>query len=47
MGRTYIEKHANQLIFFLAIFIATLVTAAAVWKVQEVAAQEEQAHLAQ
>ena len=47
MGRTYIEKHANQLIFFLAIFIATLVTAAAVWKVQEVAVQEEQAHLAQ
>lgn len=47
MGRTYIEKHANQLIFFLAIFIATLVTAAAVWKVQEVAAREEQAHLAQ
>ena len=47
MGRTYIEKHANQLIFFLAIFIATLVTAAAVWKVQEVAAWEEQAHLAQ
>ena len=47
MGRTYIEKHANQLIFFLAIFIATLVTAAAVWKVQEVAAWEKQAHLAQ
>ena len=47
MDRTYIEKHANQLVFFLAIFIATLVTAAAVWRVQTVAAAERQEHLSQ
>ena len=47
MDRTYIEKHANQLVFFLAIFIATLVTAAAVWRVQTVSAAERQEHLSQ
>lgn len=46
MGKTYIEKHANQVIFFLAILIATLVTALAVWKAGSVEAARTQEHLA-
>ena len=47
MDRTYIEKHANQLIFFLAILIATLVTAAAIGRTRTAEAAKRQEHLAE
>lgn len=47
MDRTYIEKHANQLIFFLAALIATIVTTAAVGRAQTAEAAKRQEHLAE
>ena len=47
MDRTYIEKHANQLIFFLAILIATIVTAAAIGRTRTAEAAKRQEHLAE
>lgn len=47
MNRTYIEKHTNRIILFLALIIATILTCFISWRMQLTAQARTQEHLAQ